>query len=137
MSTAGRDSRGDAVRIHGLKETVKRLEAFDAGLVKEVKVIEREAMTPVLLAARAAAPVGQDKHPGRLAASGRISALKFSAKVSFGSNAVPYAGPIHFGWGARHIKANKFLYRAFDAAKPEMVHLFNHSVEALVERVKG
>lgn len=133
-------AQGEAVRITGLKETVKRLKTFDAELVKEIKVIEREAMAPVAVLARAKAPVGvsnYDKHPGLLASTVRVSALQSSVKVSVGSAKTPYAGPIHFGWGRRHIHSNKFLYYAFDAEAPEVVRNVEHGVAELVARVFG
>ena len=55
-----------------------------------------------------------------LAANIRNASTKKSAKVRVGSAAVPYAGPIHFGWPKRRIKPQSFIYDAIDGRRREV-----------------
>jgi hypothetical protein len=57
---------------------------------------------------------------GALAESIRQASTKKSAKIRVGNAPVPYAGPIHFGWPARRIKPQPFIYDAIDGRRREV-----------------
>lgn len=74
---------------------------------------------------------------GRLAASVRGNRAKSQAVVRTGGASVPYAGPIHWGWPARHIPANTFVVDAAHDTEPEWVAMYLDAVQEVVNQVKG
>ena len=71
---------------------------------------------------------------GKLAASIRAAATMTSGKVRAGSAAVPYAGPIHFGWPARRIKPQPFIYDAMDVRRKEVYELYAARIYGLIDQ---
>lgn len=77
---------------------------------------------------------------GRLQRSIRGSGTKTAARVRAGNNrksgptAVPYAGPIHFGWGARKIRPQPFMYEALDDRRQEVIENYNREVREIIRR---
>jgi hypothetical protein len=119
-----------AVQVTGAVEFRAAMKRMGADL-SDLTKIHREAAKPVLETSRSIVP----RVSGTLAGSLRISATKASAKVLSGSAAVPYAGPIHFGWPARNIRPQPFLYDALDQRADEVVEKYEAHIEALVEKV--
>lgn len=127
------DSR-DPIKITGLSEVQRNLrklstDALDLNKtefletnkqVAEIVINETKKYVPIL--------------SGSLAAAIRNASTKKSAKVRAGNAAVPYAGPIHFGWPARSIKPNTFLYEAIDARKSEVANRYSELVSDLVTK---
>ena len=72
----------------------------------DLKEVNREAAEIALPAVRNLAPRGKT---GRLAGSLRVGATKRAGVIRAGRKAVPYAGPINYGWPARHIKPRLFV----------------------------
>jgi len=122
----------DPIKITGLSEVQRNLrklstDALDLNKtefletnkqVAEIVINESKKYVPFLT--------------GALAAAIRNASTKKSAKVRAGNVAVPYAGPIHFGWPARSIKPNTFLYEAIDARKSEVANRYSELVSDLV-----
>ena len=50
---------------------------------------------------------------------------------------MPYAGPIHWGWPARNIKAQPFVVEAAQATEAEWVAMYEAEVDRILERVEG
>jgi len=71
---------------------------------------------------------------GALASSVREAASKTSARVKAGSKAIPYAGPIHFGWPARRIKPQPFFYDAIDGRRDEIRRRYEQLVDDLIKK---
>ena len=71
---------------------------------------------------------------GALAAAVRNASTKKSAKVRAGSVAVPYAGPIHFGYPKRAIKPNPFFYDAIDSRRDEVRQKYDSLVSSLITK---
>ena len=127
------DSR-DPIKITGLSEVQRNLrklstDALDLNKtefletnkkVAEIIINESKKYVPVLT--------------GALAAAIRNASTKKSAKVRAGSVGVQYAGPIHFGWPARSIKPNTFLYEAIDARKSEVANRYAELVSDLITK---
>jgi len=125
------DSR-DPIKITGLSEVQRNLrklstDALDLNKtefletnknVAEIIINESKKYVPVLT--------------GALAAAIRNASTKKSAKVRAGNVGVQYAGPIHFGWPARSIKPNTFLYEAIDARKSEVANRYAELVSDLI-----
>ena len=71
---------------------------------------------------------------GTLAGTIRSAATKTSARVRAGYKAVPYAGPIHFGWPARFIKPQPFFYDAIDKRRGEIQERYDDMVKKLIKK---
>ena len=124
----------DPIKITGLSEVQRNLrklstDALDLNKtefletnkqVAEIVINESKKYVPFLT--------------GALAAAIRNASTKKSAKVRAGNVAVPYAGPIHFGWPARSIKPNTFLYEAIDARKSEVANRYSELVSDLITK---
>jgi hypothetical protein len=54
-----------------------------------------------------------------------------------GNAAVPYAGPIHWGWPARRITAQPFIQEAAVATQPAWENAYLEDMQRVVDRVKG
>jgi len=127
------DSR-DPIKITGLSEVQRNLrklstDALDLNKtefletnkqVAEIVINESKKYVPFLT--------------GALAAAIRNASTKKSAKVRAGNVGVQYAGPIHFGWPARSIKPNTFLYEAIDARKSEVANRYAELISDLVTK---
>lgn len=72
---------------------------------------------------------------GRLAGTVRGSGTLTAAIVRGGTAAVPYANPIHWGWGRRHIKANPFLSHAAQNTQPDWLPAFEAAVNKALETI--
>ena len=124
----------DAIKVEGLSKVQRDLrklstDALDLNKtefletnkqVAEIVINETKKYVPILT--------------GALAAAIRNASTKKSAKVRAGNVAVPYAGPIHFGWPARSIKPNTFLYEAIDARKSEVATRYAELVSDLITK---
>lgn len=71
---------------------------------------------------------------GRLRTSTRSSATKTRATVMAGGRGIPYAGPIHFGWRARNIEPQPFLYDALDDRRREVAERYAKGVGEMVRK---
>lgn len=69
---------------------------------------------------------------GGLQGSIRAAASKTSGRVKAGYKAVPYAGPIHFGWPARFIKPQPFIYDAIDKRRGEVKDRYEQLIKKLI-----
>lgn len=120
------------IRVEGLKQLRKELKAAGVGYA-ELKGVGLQAATIVSQAAKPIAP----QVTGALAGSIRPAGQAKGAVVRAGSAAVPYAGPIHFGWPAHHIEPHPFLYEAADARVDEVRDLYQQRVQDISDTVKG
>lgn len=84
--------------------------------------------------AKGMAPVGPT---GRLAASTRAGATQRAAVIRAGRKAVPYAGPIHWGWPRRGIRAQPWLQEAAKASEADWVDTYTKEIMSLVDEVEG
>jgi len=118
------------VQVTGAKELRKAMQRMGAD-VSDLTKINREAARTVLEAARGLVPV----QTGRLRKSMKAGATRTRGTVSAGDRLVEYAGPIHFGWPARNIEPQPFIYDALDARKDEVVDKYEAHIEALVRKL--
>jgi hypothetical protein len=116
------------VRIEGGKLTAKRLNAFDESLAGEIKKLNKAAAETVAAEARVRAP----RLTGRLAGSIRAGSTLRAGTVRLGSKAIPYAGPIHWGWAHHNITKHPFLFDALEEQRPAVLAAYHSAVEALV-----
>ena len=106
--------------IEGLNKLLRALEKLDDEAKKDFKDIGKKVGDFVADRARAEAPV----RSGALRGSIRAVSTGRGAKIRAGSKRVPYASVIHFGWGTRNIRENRFLYRAVDKSVDEAVDMY-------------
>jgi hypothetical protein len=118
-----------SVEITGLDETQASLDRI-ADQADSLAAGFRSAEQIILISAQGKAP----RRTGRLAASGHVAGDQGKASVQFGGPQVPYAGPIHWGWKARNIKANPFLLKATQATEPAWLHAYETHLAALINR---
>jgi HK97 gp10 family phage protein len=101
------------VQIEGLKELRRAMRAMDAGIVKEVNAVLREAVQPIAADAASHAPYAE----GKLRSSVRAGA---TAKGAFIRSRAEYAGVQEFGGTIRftnrqrsiHIKPQPYMWPA-------------------------
>jgi phage gpG-like protein len=120
------------VTVEGARElraTMKRA-GEDRGDLKDAHA---EVAAYVATAARAAAPIAS----GKLAATIRGNRAAASAVVKAGGAAVPYAGPIHWGWPARGIPAREFLTATAAETEPHWTETYLDAIRRIVDRIHG
>jgi hypothetical protein len=74
---------------------------------------------------------------GRLAASVRGNRAAASAVVKVGTASLPYAGPVHWGWPARHIAANPFAVNAAHDTEPAWTATYLDAIDRIIGKVRG
>lgn len=122
--------QGSRIQIEGLKETQRALREMSDDLRDEMKPTHKAAAEVIVEGSKRYVPV----RSGRLASSIRAVATRTSGRVRAGSAAVPYAGPIHFGWPARRIKPQPFIYDAMDARRQEVYDLYAQRIYGLIDK---
>lgn len=120
------------VTVEGLAALTRTMRKAGEDLT-DLKDANARAAAIVASAAAGMAP----RRTGRLAASIRGTRAAARARVVAGRVSVPYAAPIHWGWPARHIKANPFLSDAARATEPQWLPQYLKDVEAALDNVKG
>lgn len=97
----------------------------------DLKDAARNAATIVERRAESLVP----RASGALAATIRSTATARAGTVIAGGRAmVPYAGPIHFGWHARNIEPQPFMYDALDDRRDEVVDAYRAAIDTLIRR---
>lgn len=123
------------IRVDGAKDLRRALnKAADKDSKEALKRANREGAEIVAREARVTVPKGKSL---KLAGSVRATAGVASGAVRAGRAGVPYAGPIHFGWPARNIEPQPFLYEAADRRVDEVVSVYQARVQNIVEAVEA
>jgi hypothetical protein len=112
---------GRYVRIEGADELRRNINRMSQGIDRDaargdMKAAHLQAAEIVKVKAVQLVPV----RSGRLLQTIRAAGAQKSGRVRAGFARVPYAGPIHFGWPARRISPQPFLYDALDARRFEV-----------------
>jgi HK97 gp10 family phage protein len=119
------------LQIEGLREMQRDLKKLNTACREDMKETHRAAGDIVAVAAKPLAPV----LTGRLSATIVSSPTKYQGRVRIGKGAsVPYAGPIHFGWPARRIAPQPFVYEALDGRRDEVKHTYEKKISQLITR---
>lgn len=125
-----------AIQIEGGAKLRRAFRDAEEG-ISDLKELHRGLADDVAGTAKTLVPV----RSGRLQRSIRGSGTQTAARVKAGNNrksgatAVPYGPPIHFGWSARGIKRQMFLYEALDDRRQEVIDAYNAEVRRLIRRV--
>ncbi|GAA0660363.1 hypothetical protein GCM10010193_09140 [Kitasatospora atroaurantiaca] len=129
------------VRVEGLDDLKRALRQLkDSDLNKRVREVNKAAAEIVKPEARKTAPSGHRSRkdskkykPGKLEKSITVLASANSAVIKAGSaSRVPYAGAIHFGFPKRHIRANRFLYRAMARTSDEVSETYEREITDVI-----
>ena len=123
-------SRNTAVstQVEGVAEVRRALRKMQDGTA-DLKAIHAEAAKDVADTAKTIVPRGAS---GKLGASIRSTGQAGQGVVRAGKAAVPYAGPIHFGWPKHHIAPRPFLYEAADRRADEVKERFITGLNKLI-----
>ena len=118
------------IAIDGYKQLRRDVKAAGTHAVDMLKAANREAAGIVADEARPKIPF----RSGELVGTLRWSGTQRGGFVRMGSKAVPYAGPVHFGWPGRPnrqkgwrggpIRPNPFLYAAADKRVDEVIEVY-------------
>lgn len=118
---------GGQLEIEGLRDVQKAMRSFSDDSRNDMKETHRKAGQLVVDGATRYVPV----RTGALLASLRSAPTQRQGRVRVGSAAVPYAGPIHFGWVARRIKPNPFIYEVLDSRRNEVAQIYAQRISEL------
>lgn len=133
MATTGsygyRLETGGKLEIGGLKELQRDLNQLAKDSRDDMKETHQKAGEIVATAAKPLAPA----RTGALSATIVSAPTKRQGRVRIGrGQSVPYAGPIHFGWPARRIKAQPFIYDALDGRRDEVLRAYENRMNQLI-----
>lgn len=120
------------MQVSGAKELRKTLKQAGDDL-GDLKDVNQAVGNMVVSVARGNAPV----RSGALAGSIRANRVAGGVSVRAGSGSVPYAGPIHWGWPARSIKAQPFILDAAQQTEAAWVALYEDGVNKILDRIEG
>jgi hypothetical protein len=118
-----------SITVEGAKQLQRALRQVEGGMA-DLKSAHAEAAKIVERQAEAIAP----RRSGPLAASVRSSGQARQGVVRAGKAAVPYAAVIHFGYSARNIAPQPFLYDALDARRTEVIATYNSHVNKIIKK---
>jgi hypothetical protein len=119
------------VEVQGINRLARALKEADEGLADSLKMAHIGGAESVLAAALPLVPV----RSGRLRSTLKASATPRSGRVKAGKKLVPYAAPIHFGWGRRNIRPTLFLYDALERRRAEVEERFLAELEELAAEI--
>jgi hypothetical protein len=120
------------IKLDNMREFRRDLKALGDDAINDLKAVHTANANIVAGTARVLVP----KRTGRLAGTIRGAGTKTGGRVRAGFKAVPYAGPIHFGWADRGIKPQPFLYDALDRRRNEVAQNYAQQLENLKRKHK-
>jgi len=119
------------LKIEGLREVQRDLRRLGDATKNEMKETHREAGAVVARVAKTLAPV----RTGRLSSTIISSPTQRQGRVRVGrGQSIPYAGPIHFGWPARRISPQPFIYDALDSRRDEVRGIYDRRIGELIRK---
>lgn len=119
------------LEIDGLREVLRDIRRLGDDARDDMKDAHRKAGEIVASVARGIAPV----RTGRLASTIVSAPTQRQGRVRVGrGQSIPYAGPIHFGWPARRIVPQPFIYDALDQRADEVRRVYETRIGELITR---
>lgn len=118
-----------SLKVEGAKDLQRALRKVEEG-TSDLKAIHAAAAGIVETAAK---PLARRKS-GAMADSIRSTGQARQGVVRAGFARVPYAGVQHFGWAARNITPNPFLYDALDDRRGEVLEQYSDQVQSLLKK---
>lgn len=125
-------ARGPVATVEGARQLRASLKR--AGIqLSDLKAAHAEVAELVRSRADPRAP----RRTGRLAGTMRAAGTQSAAIVRAGTAAVPYAGPIHWGWPARGIVARPWIYEAAADSQDQWADTYLHALEKIIDSIEG
>ena len=118
------------IGVEGARELRKALKTVGDEAKAGLKDVNVEVAEIVARAAVTKVPA----RSGALRETIRAAGAQTRASVKAGFKKVPYAGVIHFGWPARKIAPQPFLYDALDARRDEVVDTYANGMADLLRK---
>lgn len=122
----------NGLTLVGAGNLIRTLRAAGASLA-DLKALNKAVASTVVAAGRGTAP----RRSGRLGASVRAGSTQKAAVIRAGKGTVPYAQPIHWGWGRRHIQAQPWLSHAAQSTEPTWQAQYREGVEQILDSIEG
>lgn len=122
-----------ALYVVGQKRFVQTMRKAGADM-QELKEVNRRAADIAKPEAVARAPRGKT---GKLAGSIRVGATQKAGIIRAGRKTVLYAGPINYGWPARHIKPRTFVNDAVAGTEAQWAKEYEQFVKKTMNQIKG
>lgn len=122
----------ESIQLKGVRQLSRQLKKAGADL-DDLKEENKKAADIVKDEATPHAPV----RSGRLKKTLRSSGTRQYGVVRLGTKAVPYAGPIHFGWPKRNITAQPFVSQAAKDAEAEWAQIYQNAVDKIIADITG
>ena len=121
---------GKQVSVEGARELRKALKTVGDEAKAGLKDVNLEVAEIVARAAVTKVP----SRSGALRETVRAAGAQTRASVKAGFKKVPYAGVIHFGFPARGILPQPFLYDALDARRDEVMDAYTDGIADLIKK---
>ena len=125
---------GGMLRIEGAREVARSMKDLDIDTKTELKPVHLRAAQIIADAAAEKAPA----RTGRLRNSVRAAARVTGGRVAFGGGrgrfGIEYGGPIHFGWVARRIRPQPFVYDVLDRRRMEVLTVYQNEMQKLIKK---
>ena len=118
-----------SIKIQGGKELRRELRKMGDDM-QDLKELNLDVATIVSERAKDIVP----RRTWNLADTIRPSGTKTAGRVRSGFKRVPYAGVIHFGFPARGIKPQPFLYDALDQRRDEVLDRYFQGVKKIQKK---
>jgi hypothetical protein len=115
-----------SIKATGVKELRRELRRMGNDL-EDLKALNLDVATLVSDRAKDIVP----RRTGNLADTIRPAGTKTAGRVRAGFKRVPYAGVIHFGFPARRIQPQPFLYDALDQRRGEVFDAYFKGVKKI------
>lgn len=120
------------VQVDGARKLRRELKKA-GGDLGQLRDANRQAARSILPIAAGLAPVTT----GRLKASLRVAATNKAGMLRAGRKAVPYAGPIHWGWPLRGIHPRPFMTQAATNNESIWMDAYLGAVDKALKEIKG
>lgn len=129
MAKPGRGVRVDITAIQDFRSDLGRAPRNTATALQ--KAAQSAVRSKVVPKVRAGAP----RRSGRLRGSVRAVTHGRQAELVVGGRDVPYAGVINWGWPAKNIRGQEFIYKGIVQASSEMMKIYTESVNKVLRVV--
>lgn len=131
MPRIGNPSAPVAMSITGLAELQRALAALPGEKTNRAlgSAAKNAAELHIVPTMRSAAP----RLEGSLGNSVRALSSAVRTQIAVGNNtSVPYAGPINFGWAARNIRPQEFIYSSIAKETEDFLNEYWKAIDTLV-----